>query len=138
MARSDPIRLTRKQALRLIALAGGAAMAPGVLSAAFAQAQHGGHDAGGMMMAPDASPSTAAYEEAAMRMHAAMDIPWTGDADVDFVRGMIGHHQGAIDMANVVIEHGEDPEIRALAEGIVAAQEKEIAEMEAWLAAHGG
>ena len=56
-----------------------------------------------------------------------MDIPYTGDADVDFVRGMIAHHQGAIDMATVVIEYGADPDIRSLAEGIVAAQEKEIA-----------
>lgn len=131
-------RLTRKQTLRVIALAGGAAMAPGLFAAARAESEHGGHDAGGMMAAPDASPSTAAYQEAAMRMHAAMDIPYTGDADVDFVRGMIAHHQGAIDMAKVVIEYGDDPEIRTLAEGVVAAQEQEIAEMEAWLAANGG
>ncbi len=139
--------LTRKQALRLLALAGGA-LAGGVLTApAFAQStMPSGHEGmggtdegmGGMMAAPDASPSTAAYEAAAMKMHAGMDITYTGDADIDFVRGMIAHHQGAIDMAQVVIEYGSDPDIRTLAEGIVAAQQQEIGVMTAWLSAHGG
>ena len=83
------------------------------------------------------SDATEAYRAANMAMHEAMDIDFTGDADVDFVRGMIAHHQGAIDMAKVVIEHGQDPEIRKLAEGIIAAQEGEIAFMKDWLAKHG-
>jgi uncharacterized protein (DUF305 family) len=67
-------------------------------------------------------------------MHKDMDIAYTGDADRDFVAGMIPHHQGAIDMARIVLAHGKDPEIRKLAAEIIAAQEKEIAWMKAWLA----
>jgi uncharacterized protein (DUF305 family) len=63
-------------------------------------------------------------------------IPYTGDPDVDFVRGMIPHHQGAIDMAKVELANGKDPELRKLAEEIIATQEAEIKKMEAWLVAH--
>ena len=83
------------------------------------------------------SPSTAAFQAAAHKMHAGMSIQYTGDADVDFVRGMIPHHEGAVAMAKVVLEHGQDPEIRKLAEAIVAAQESEIAMMQEWLKARG-
>jgi uncharacterized protein (DUF305 family) len=49
---------------------------------------------------------------------------------------MIGHHQGAIDMAKVELAHGKDPELRRLAEDIIQAQEAEIADMQAWLKVH--
>jgi uncharacterized protein (DUF305 family) len=78
-------------------------------------------------------PSTMAYMKGMDRMMKDMMVPYTGNADVDFVRGMIPHHQGAIDMAKVVLEHGKDPEIRKLAEAIVKAQEGEIAWMQEWL-----
>lgn len=56
------------------------------------------------------------------------------DADVAFACGMIAHHQGAIDMAQVLLEHGEDEQMRALAEEIIAAQVGEIDQMTTWLA----
>ncbi|TGT34851.1 DUF305 domain-containing protein, partial [Mesorhizobium sp. M4B.F.Ca.ET.169.01.1.1] len=65
-----------------------------------------------------------------------MASQYTGNADVDFVRGMIPHHQGAIDMAKVELANGKDPEIRKLAEGVIAAQEAEIKQMQDWLAKH--
>lgn len=83
------------------------------------------------------SPSTVAYEAAAARMHKDMTIPYTGNADVDFAKGMIPHHQGAIDMARIVLEYGKDPELKKLAQEIVQAQEKEIAVLNSWLKTKG-
>jgi uncharacterized protein (DUF305 family) len=62
-------------------------------------------------------------------------VEYSGDADIDFVRAMIPHHQAAVDMAKLVVVHGKDTEIKALAEEIIASQEKEIDLMEAWLKA---
>jgi len=66
-----------------------------------------------------------------------MTMSFTGDADVDFVKAMIPHHRGAVDMAKVELQYGNDPELRKLAEDIIAAQDSEIALMNAWLAKHG-
>jgi uncharacterized protein (DUF305 family) len=86
--------------------------------------------------APD-DPASKALSEANMRMHADMNLPLTGDPDADFIRGMIPHHQGAVDMAKIVLQFGKDPETKKLAENIIASQEKEITMMREWLKAKG-
>lgn len=83
------------------------------------------------------SAGSKALAEANASMHSAMSMEMTGDVEVDFMRAMIPHHQGAIDMAKIVIENGKDPEVRKLAEEIVKAQEAEIAFMKTWLEQHG-
>ncbi len=94
---------------------------------------------GMMMMTPPegASAATKGYVDAMNAMTMGMMTTFTGDPDVDFIQGMLPHHQGAVDAARVVLAHGTDPEVRAFAEKVIAAQEAEIAWMTEWLEAHG-
>jgi uncharacterized protein (DUF305 family) len=101
------------------------------------RAQHSDHGAPGDGHAAAENASTKAYRVINEKMHDAMGLDFTGDADVDFLRGMIPHHQGAIDMAKVVLEHGKDARVRKLAKEIIRAQEQEIADMRKWLAEMG-
>ncbi|HYE00383.1 MAG TPA: DUF305 domain-containing protein [Alphaproteobacteria bacterium] len=115
-----------------LALAATLAVAGAAIAQGGGHSGHAGHAGHGAPVAGD--PAVAAKFQAANdRMHRDMGVKLTGDADRDFAAGMIPHHQGAIDMAKIVLEHGRDPELRKLAEDIVAAQEKEIAQLRAWL-----
>jgi uncharacterized protein (DUF305 family) len=55
------------------------------------------------------------------------------DIDVAFVCGMIPHHQGAIDMAKAELQYGDDPWAKEMAQKVIDAQTKEIADMKEWL-----
>jgi uncharacterized protein (DUF305 family) len=107
----------------------------GVGPATLAQSAHDGH-ATHAAKSPD-NPPTKAYRAANAKMHRGMDIKFSNDADLDFVQGMIPHHQGAIDMAKVVLEYGKDEQTRAWAQAIIREQEREIGEMKAWLLKRG-
>ena len=106
----------------------------------FATLLLGGSALAQMPMVPPApgadAPATAANKTAMQRMMAAMDVPATGNADRDFVTGMLPHHQGAIDMARVELRYGHDPALQKLARDIIASQAKEEAFMKRWLAQH--
>jgi uncharacterized protein (DUF305 family) len=82
----------------------------------------------------DQGPSSMAYAKANADMHTGMAIEFTGNSDIDFAKGMIPHHQGAVAMAKIQLEHGKDPDMRKLAEDIIKAQDVEIKFMTDWLA----
>ena len=90
-----------------------------------------------LTIAPGAS-AQGAYEASMARMHGPMaEGIRHSDPDTAFVLGMIPHHQGAIDMAQVQLRFGKDPANRKLAEEIIAEQMHEIQAMKAWLASRG-
>ena len=92
-------------------------------------AGHSSHQGHTSSASSKATISTKKYQQINDNMHKSMDIKFTGDADKDFLAAMIPHHQGAIDMAEVVIQHGKNPKVRQLAQEIITMQKKEINEM---------
>ena len=93
------------------------------------------------MSQAETTHSRAPHAEFARGMHAAMramtqameKAPVTGDPDKDFMAMMIPHHEGAIEMARLLLIHGRDPLVRRLAEEIIASQQVEIESMRARL-----
>lgn len=94
-----------------------------------AQAQSGGH---GHMNTGEAPKDMHA---SMMNMQQQMgSVKASGDTDYDFAVMMRIHHQGAVDMAQMELDKGKDPQLQAMAKEIIAAQNKEIAQFDQWIA----
>lgn len=84
------------------------------------------------------SSSMAGHSAGSMELHRIMTegqkmpMPMSGDVDKDFAAMMTMHHQQAIEMSDVLLKHGRDPELKALATRMKKAQQKEIAELAAF------
>ena len=136
--RLRPVASTLLAAILLVAAGAGT---PGM---AQHRGHHQGHDqghAGHVAAQPQRTtadtPATAEFKAAHGAMMRNMAVPYTGDPDADFRIQMIPHHQGAIDMAYIAMRHAKDPWTRQLAEGVIVEQQREIAEMQAWLQRRG-
>ena len=70
-----------------------------------------------------------------MQQMTAMEM--TGDADTDFAKAMIPHHQAAVAMAQIELKNGKDEGLKKMAQAMIDAQQREIDELQKWLAAHG-
>ena len=75
--------------------------------------------------APFVAENSAAME----KMMTDMNVKPTGDVDRDFVAMMIPHHQGAIAMAQAMLRHGHNEQLRRLAQEIIVTQQQEITTM---------
>jgi uncharacterized protein (DUF305 family) len=100
-------------------------LAVGLSMAGLAAAQQAGN-----------SPASKSYMDAMSKMQSSMPKDHTGDADKDFARMMIPHHQGAIDMAKVESQYGKDPMLKSMAAKMIKDQEKEVADLQKWLKDH--
>lgn len=103
------------------------------------QEMHGKMMGGGMAMQPkgDSGPSSQALNGLIAKMNAEAALPFSGNADIDFVKRMISRDQGAVDMAKVVLAFGKDAEVKKVAEDVIKTNEAEIATMQEWLKKRG-
>jgi uncharacterized protein (DUF305 family) len=128
-------RLPLAAAAAVLLLAAGAAFGQGMRGPSTPRLEP--HLAGQPPAVQNEAPSTTENKAAMDKMMGQMDeTTYTGQADRDFVSGMLPHHQGAVDMAKIELKYGKDPQLLKLAQSIIDSQEREIALMEKWQAQH--
>jgi predicted outer membrane protein len=120
-------------ALLLASLSACSEKPAGQASAAVAQPHGAAAGHGDHQQEQPTDPVSAAFLAANDKMHRDMAVNFTGNADRDFVQAMIPHHQGAVEMAKIALQHGKDSEVRKLAEEVIRTQEAEIRLMRGWL-----
>ncbi|MDP2169848.1 MAG: DUF305 domain-containing protein [Rhodocyclaceae bacterium] len=103
---------------------------------------HGMRGMGGMKMQgstgrggmqPGVTGSDAMKNSMMTGMDSMQSMPMSGETDKDFAMMMKVHHQQAVDMAQVVLDQGKSPTMKAMARKIISAQKKEIAQFDQWL-----
>ncbi len=92
-----------------------------------AASAHTGHRETGAPLNNDA-----AFAEVEAEMHSRMGQASGATVDEAYIAKMIEHHRGAVAMAEVALAQSQDPEIRRMAQAVVEAQTREIAEMQSW------
>ena len=129
-------RTVSSAAIKLVLSAAMSAGALAFASSALAQTPaHAPHNMG--KQAHEAGKTSTAMMTSMDEMRKKMkSMAMTGHQDMDFAMMMVGHHQGAIDMAQAQIDHGNDRQMISAAKKIIAAQKKEIAMFEAWMKKH--
>jgi uncharacterized protein (DUF305 family) len=90
---------------------------------ALSSMHHGGHQNHGNMP----------FQKAMDKMHKDMMIKPSGNIDVDFLKAMIPHHQGVVDMSEELIKKSKDAEVKAFAQKMINDQKAEIKMMQDWL-----
>ena len=99
---------------------------------------HANHDMAAMSTDTEhMSVTHKAYNDSMVKMHDAMMVGMNyNDPDAAFAQGMLGHHVGAVEMAEIQLKYGTDKEMRQLAQEIIDAQQSEIEQMQNWLTAN--
>ena len=89
-----------------------------------------------MTSRPNDPPSTKDFKQAHMNMMKDMNMEFTGNADIDFAKSMIKHHEGGIEMAKILLKHGKDPEMRKKAEKLINEQQQDNKDFQSWIKNH--
>ena len=111
------------------------AMAATMLLATPALAQHSGHQGMNHQGMNHSMPATAAnpYGPSEMDMHQKMMSAQGADAGETWIRKMIEHHRGAVQMSQIALRSTQNAEIRREAQKTIASQNREIANLNAML-----
>ncbi len=91
-----------------------------------------GHGAGHSGATASTTAGDQAFAASEAEMHRLMAEASGATVDESYIAKMIAHHQGAVAMAEVALRDSRDPEIRRMAQAVIDAQTREIAEMRAW------
>ena len=134
--RINPTWLAPMMALCFFSAGASAQTAPAMSPSASMPMQKGGMpmQKGSMPMQPGSAGSNDMMAAMMKGMDGMQKMPMSGDTDKDFAMMMKMHHQQAVNMSEMELAKGKSREMKAMAKKIIAAQKKEIAQLDQWLA----